>query len=94
MIVAQLLALVFNIASFIIIAQVLIHWLVNFGVLNTKNEQAKNLVELLHKITNPIFSKVRKYVPPIGGLDLTPLIILVGLMILESLVMNIVYRSF
>ena len=74
---------------FVIILQVAISWLVVFQVFNIDNPQARNLVNLLQKLTDPVMKPVQKYVPPIGGLDLTPIIVIVGLEILQSLLTHI-----
>ena len=79
----------FNVASFIIIAQVALQWLAIFGVVNTNNEQASRLIAGLDKLTEPVYSKIRKYVPAVGGIDLTPLVALVGLAFLEFLIMGV-----
>lgn len=68
---------------FIIILQVAISWLVVFGVMNLNNPQARNLMNLLAGLTEPIMRRVRRYVPPIGGIDLTPIIVIIGLQVLN-----------
>lgn len=68
---------------FIIILQVATSWLVVFGVMNLNNPQARNLMNLLARLTEPVMSRVRRYVPPIGGIDLTPIIVIIGLQILS-----------
>lgn len=84
-----LIDIAFNIANFVIIAQVALHWLAIFGVVNTNNEQASHLIEGLQKLTEPVYSRIRKYVPDIGGIDLTPLIALIGLSFLRFIVIGI-----
>lgn len=88
---ANLISLVIDIYIFIIILQVLIHWLIIFDVINVKNAQAQNLVDLLKRATEPVFEKVRKYVPPIGGIDLTPLVVIIGLQILKYLLFVLLF---
>lgn len=71
---------------FIIFADVVINWLLVFGVINTRNPQAKKIVELIRKLTDPVMNRVRPYIPPIGGFDLTPVLVIFGLMMLQKLV--------
>ncbi len=68
----------YNIFVGIIILQVAINWLIIFDVINTRNEQAQNLIKLLKKVTDPIYTPLRKYIPPIGGIDITPIVVLLG----------------
>lgn len=60
----------------IIVVQVAVTWLIAFEVINTANEQARNLVDLLKKATDPVYKPLQKYIPPIGGIDITPLIVI------------------
>lgn len=77
--------------TWIIIATVAISWLVVFGVFNLNNPQARNLVELLNKATEPVYRPLRKYIPPIGGIDITPLIVLFGIMILQRIIASLFF---
>lgn len=78
-----LISLAITIYIWIILIQVLISWLVVFDVINVKNKQAQNLVELLRKATDPVFTPLRKYIPPIGGIDVTPIIVILALSLLQ-----------
>lgn len=82
----KLLTLAINIYMGIIILQVVISWLIAFNVLNASNPQAKNLMDLLAKLTDPVMKPIQKYIPPIGGIDITPIIVIIGLEILKSIV--------
>ena len=72
----------------IIIIQVAISWLIAFDVINTNNAQAQNLVQLLKKVTDPVYKPLRKYIPPIGGIDLTPIVVIIGLSFLRHIAMT------
>ena len=89
--IAYLLSTVINLYILVIIAQVAVSWLINFGVINIENKQAQNLVALLKKLTEPVYAPIRKYIPPIGGIDLTPLIVIIGLQIIDHF---LVWRLF
>ena len=71
---------------FVIIAAVVVSWLIAFGVLNTYNPLARSLVQTLAALTEPVFRRVRRIIPPLGGLDLSPLIVLLILEALQMLV--------
>lgn len=86
---AQLISWAIQFYIFIIVLHIAISWLVIFKVLDMNNPQAKNLVALLQKVTDPVMKPVQKYVPPIGGIDLTPVIVIIGLQILSSFVWQI-----
>lgn len=88
-----LISLVIHVYVLIIIVQVAVSWLISFDVINTENESAKNLVDLLKKATDPVYQPIRKYVPPIGGIDLTPLIVIILLQVLEYMVLGALARA-
>tara|TARA_A200000113_G_C8793849_1_gene331784 strand:+ start:522 stop:773 length:252 start_codon:yes stop_codon:yes gene_type:complete len=74
-----------SIYIFIIVLQVIINWLIIFDVINVKNQQAQNLINLLKRATDPVYKPIKKYVPPIGGIDVTPLVVIIGLNLISSL---------
>lgn len=81
--------LAFDLYLFVIIAHVLIGWLIAFDVLNTNNPQARNLVELLQKLTDPVYRPLRKFIPAIGGIDITPIIVIFGLSIVKGIIIDL-----
>ena len=85
----QLIQLAFDIYLFIIIAQIAVSWLIAFDVMNTDNPQARNLVELLRKATDPVYKPLRKYIPAIGGIDISPIIVILGLSFAESIIIGL-----
>ena len=72
--------------TMVVIAAVVMSWLVGFGVINTYNHFARSLVQFLDGLTEPLFRQVRRILPPIGGLDLSPLMGLIGIMVLQKVV--------
>jgi YggT family protein len=72
--------------TWVVIAAVIMSWLVAFGVVNTYNRYARSAVQLLDALTEPVFRQVRRVIPPIGGLDISPLIVLIGLQFLSYLI--------
>lgn len=84
-----ILDLLFNIATGIIILQVALSWLVAFGIVNADNDAAQRLINGLAKVTDPVYRPLRKFIPPIGGIDLTPLVVLIGLGILRQILFTL-----
>jgi YggT family protein len=72
--------------TIVIIAAVVMSWLVAFGVLNTYNRFARMLIRMLDALTEPVFRLVRRIIPTLGGLDLSPMIVLLVLWALQRLV--------
>lgn len=82
---------------FVIIAAVVVSWLVAFGVLNTYNHFARWLIRALGALTEPVFRWIRRIIPPIGGLDLSPMIVLIALyfirMVVDGYAMRAIYST-
>ncbi|TAL40249.1 MAG: YggT family protein [Alphaproteobacteria bacterium] len=87
----DLLLLALQIYFWIIIATVVVSWLVVFEVLNTRNKWVFKLCNLLNQITNPLIVRLRKVVPPLGGVDLTPMIVIFGIYILQNILIHLKY---
>ncbi len=90
-IIGQLLIWALTIYSWVIITEVIISWLVVFNVINVNNPKAQNLMRMIKKLTEPVYSRIRKYIPPIGGLDLAPLIVLLAIWVLQTLIGQLMY---
>ena len=88
MAIGKLLLLALDIFFCIMIIQVALSWLIVFNVINVSNPQARNFIDLLQKVTDPIFRPLRKYIPPIGGIDITPIVVIFGIYLLQSLVIS------
>ena len=69
--------------SYIVIANVLISWLVAFNVLNTQNRFVYSILELTYRLTNPILNKIRRFLPNLGTLDISPIILLLLIWFIE-----------
>ena len=80
----SLISMCITIYIWIVIIQVMVGWLIAFGIINANNAQAQNLITLLSKATDPVFTPLRKVIPPIGGIDITPIIVIFGLSLLQK----------
>lgn len=85
-IIGYLLSLAIQAYTMVIIVHVAVGWLIAFEIINARNPQAKNLIRLLNKLTDPVYAPLRKYIPPIGGIDVTPIIVIFGLSLIEKFV--------
>lgn len=83
--------LAINVYIAIIFVQVAVSWLIAFDVINSSNEQARNLTNLLNKLTDPVYKPLKKYIPPIGGIDITPLVVILGLCLLQAIINGVFY---
>lgn len=84
----QILMLLLNIVYFIVIAHVIMSWLINFQVLNLRQPLVAQLWDGLTRLLEPIYSRVRRVLPQMGGLDLAPLAVLIGVAVLRIVLIN------
>jgi YggT family protein len=84
----QILMLLLNIVYFIVIAHVIMSWLINFQVLNLRQPLVAQIWDGLNRLLEPIYSRVRRVVPQMGGLDLAPLVVLIGVAVARIVLVN------
>jgi YggT family protein len=74
---------ILKIYSYIVIANVIVSWLIAFNVLNTQNRFVYSILELTYKLTDPILNRIRRFLPNLGALDISPVILLLLIWFLE-----------
>lgn len=84
----QILMLVLDVVQFFIIAQVIMSWLINFQVLNLHQPLVAQIWQMLLRLLEPLYSPVRRILPPMQGLDLAPLVVLLGIFALRIVLVN------
>ena len=87
--IGQILLIALDIYMWIIIASVIISWLIAFEVINASSPQAQNLLKLIDRLTAPVYKPLRKFVPDIGGIDVSPIIVIFGVYLVKMIVARI-----
>ncbi|HEX8061627.1 MAG TPA: YggT family protein [Allosphingosinicella sp.] len=75
----------------IIVIQMILSWLVAFNVINTYNDFVRGLMRGLDRITEPVYRPIRKVLPDFGGLDFSPMVVLLVLWILNRVLYDVAY---
>ena len=88
----DILSILLNILWWIIIVQAVMSWLIAFNVINTHNDFVGQLWHVLDRITEPLYRPFRRIMPDFGGIDLTPMVVLILLIIIQGPVMTYLYR--
>ena len=78
-----------QIVVWVIIGQVILSWLVAFNVLNTSSGGLRAFVETLDRLTQPLFRPIRKLLPDFGGIDFSPLVVLIAIQIVRKLLQGV-----
>jgi YggT family protein len=90
----QILQLLLDVVWWIIIVQAILSWLMAFNVINTSNDLVRNVWYALERITAPIYRPIRRVLPDFGGLDLSPLVVLLVLHILSAIIIPNIAASY
>ena len=64
---------------YVVFAAVIVSWLLAFNVINQHNNIVRTILRVLMTLTEPVFRQIRRVIPPIGGLDFSPLVVLVAI---------------
>lgn len=80
--IGDVLLLLLRLYFWVIIAYVAVSWLLAFDILNTRNPRARQIVVLLNKMVEPALRPIRRVIPSIAGIDLSPIILIIALQVL------------
>ncbi len=72
----QVLDLLLRVLTWVIIIQAILSWLVAFNVINTYNDFVRQLLGALDRITEPLYRPIRRILPDFGGIDFSPIVVL------------------
>jgi YggT family protein len=86
--------LLLSVVSWIIIGQVIVSWLLAFKVLNPSSGGVRTFLSALDRITAPMYRPIRRMLPDFGGIDFSPMVILLLIMILKKLLAGVVLQSY
>ncbi len=76
---------VINLYIWVVIAQVVLSWLVVFNVVNTRNRFVYMIGDVLHRVTEPVLGPIRRILPNLGGIDISPVILIFILIFIQNL---------
>ena len=76
-----------TVAFWVIIIQVVMSWLINFDVINLRQPFVYQVWGAINRLTEPVYRKIRAFLPDLGGIDLAPMIAGIGILFVQRLVM-------
>jgi YggT family protein len=74
---------VLKLYSYVVLANVIISWLISFNILNTQNRFVSSILEMTYRLTEPLLSRIRRFLPNLGSLDISPIILLLLIWFIE-----------
>jgi YggT family protein len=88
---ANLISIVISLYIWVLIASAIMSWLVAFNVLNTRNRFVYQVGDMLYRLTEPALRPIRRVLPNLGGIDLSPVVLILLLVFIRSLLFEYVF---
>ncbi|WOR15813.1 YggT family protein [Hyphomonas sp. FCG-A18] len=92
--VLDLVMIILQLGIWVLIIQAILSWLIAFNVLNTSNQLVASIWRALHQITEPNLRPIRNFLPQTGGIDLAPLVLILGIFFLQRVIDYYIYPAF
>jgi YggT family protein len=91
--VLDLLLLVLDLYTYVIIAVAIMSWLIAFNVINIYNDLVRSIWNFLNALTEPVLRPIRRLLPNLGGLDISPIIVLLIIFFIERVIQYYLYPA-
>ena len=91
--VLDIVLLILQIYIWLLIASAVLSWLVAFNVVNTRNQLVAMAGDFLYRITEPVLRPIRSILPNLGGLDVSPVILILLILFLENVIVRYIYPN-
>ena len=91
--VLDIILLVLQIYIWLLIAAAVLSWLIAFNVVNTRNQVVSVVGEFLYRITEPLLRPIRAMLPNLGGLDVSPVILILLILLIENIIVRYIYPN-
>jgi YggT family protein len=85
--------IVLNLYIWLLIAAAVLSWLVAFNVVNTRNQFVAMVGDFLYRITEPLLAPIRRMMPNLGGIDISPVILILIIILIENIIVRYIYPN-
>lgn len=85
--------LALQIYVWILIASAILSWLIAFNVINTRNQFVATVWDMLYRMTEPVLRPIRERLPNLGGIDISPIILLLIIYFIQSVIIRYIYPN-
>ena len=79
---------IINLYQFLLLIYIIATWLVNFNIINVSNKFVYSIMQVLYRLCEPSLNLVRRYIPNFGNIDISPIIVYLGLWFLKNLIIE------
>jgi YggT family protein len=85
--------IVLHIYIWLLIAAAVLSWLIAFNVVNTRNQFVAMVGDFLYRITEPLLAPIRNVMPNLGGIDISPVILILIIFLIENVIVRYIYPN-
>ena len=85
--------IVLNLYTWVVIASAVLSWLIAFNVINMRNDVVRSIANGIYQITEPAFRAIRRYLPNLGAMDISPIILLLLILLVEKIITMYIYPN-
>jgi len=89
----DIILIILDIYVWLLIASAILSWLIAFNVVNTRNSVVSAIGEFLYRITEPVLRPIRNLLPNFGGLDISPIIVILIIMLIQRVISYYIYPN-
>ncbi len=89
----DIILIVLDLYVWLLIASAILSWLIAFNVVNTRNQFVATVTEFLYRITEPVLRPIRSVIPDLGGLDISPIVLILIIMLIQRVIAYYVYPN-
>ena len=83
--------IVLDLYKYVIIASAVMSWLIAFNVVNTRNDVVRAIWNTLTALTEPVLVRIRRFLPNMGGIDISPVILYILILLIEKIIAYYIY---
>src|SRR5438552_18066367 len=91
--VLDIILIVLDLYVWLLIAAAILSWLIAFNVVNTRNQFVSSIADFLYRITEPLLRPIRNILPDLGGLDISPIILILVIMLIQRIISYYIYPN-
>ena len=91
--VLDVILLALELYTYVVIAAVILSWLIAFNVVNTHNGVVRAIVNAVNALTEPVLRPIRQALPNFGGLDLSPIVLFLGIFLVQRIIIQYIYPN-
>ncbi len=91
--VLDIVLLILQLYYWVVLAMIILSWLISFNIVNTRNQFVAAVWRIVNQLTEPVLAPIRRFMPKFSGLDLSPLVLFLGIFFVERIILYYIYPN-